>query len=146
MGQKDQLVALALLHADAAKPVLTTPSFRGFAPALAVGIEIFNKNVLTKLDAFIANMHGGAGNELAHFALALAAKRTRRMYRIVVELWDMRVPIVADGSLESFFERRSDLEQLSGNFPAFRRTPRFEKFADRLLKQSQRSAVLLIID
>jgi hypothetical protein len=48
---------------------------RNAATGFARGLAFLTQNIFAELDAFIADEHGGSGDELAHLVLALAAKR-----------------------------------------------------------------------
>src|SRR4029078_7788606 len=51
--------------------------------ALGALVELLANDVVAELDAFVANEHGGAGNELAHLVLTLAAERTVQQLAVV---------------------------------------------------------------
>jgi len=51
---------------------------------LAGVLELLANDVITKLNAFIADEYGRARNQLANFVLALAAKRTIKELAVLV--------------------------------------------------------------
>src|SRR5579862_5563264 len=61
----------------------------GHRRALAEGllaVSLLRDYVVTKIDAFVANINRRAGNQLSNFVLALAAKRANQVARAVVML------------------------------------------------------------
>ena len=53
-------------------------------PGLAAVLELFANDVITQLDAFIADEDRRARDQLANFVLALAAKRTIKEFAVLV--------------------------------------------------------------
>ena len=53
------------------------------AAALGALVELLADDVVAELDALVADEHGRAGNELAHFVLTLAAERTVQQLAVV---------------------------------------------------------------
>jgi hypothetical protein len=51
---------------------------------LANVFELFANDVVTELDALVADEDGGSCNKLANFVLALAAKRTIEEFAVLV--------------------------------------------------------------
>jgi hypothetical protein len=42
-------------------------------------VAFFGDNIVTQVDALVANINGGARNQLANFILTLAAERTNQV-------------------------------------------------------------------
>lgn len=145
MRQENQLVAFTSLHANTAQPfgarvVCRTRNCPRFLNVLV------GKYLVAEVDAFIAYMDGGSGNERPDIILSFAAKRTSKDFLVVGKSGDVGFPVLAESLLKSFFQCSADVKQLPSNLAALRRDLGFEKVADRRLKCFQCKAVLLFAD
>ena len=103
VGQKNQLVAFALFHADAAQTILARLGVR------LIVVAFLQNDIPAEIDTLVADMNRRAGDKLSHFALVLAAKGTRRL-GVLLEARHVRIPFFAHRSLQSFFEHHADLQ------------------------------------
>jgi hypothetical protein len=53
-------------------------------PGLALVFELFANDVIAQFDAFVTDEDGRTRNQLANFVLALAAKRTVKVFSVLV--------------------------------------------------------------
>src|SRR3974390_3815873 len=86
------------------------------------GLLLLTNDVRAKLDAFVADEHGRAGNELAHLVLAFAAERAmeRGLGLSAVDLAHLRTPTRCETSVVTPAGQTTD-RLLLRSFSALRR-------------------------